>query len=151
MTESLDRVELDVNADGCAAADPMTTSDRSCRVRAHLVCVVGARPNFVKMAPILRALETHSDITSTLVHTGQHYDVQMSDVFFQQLGMRMPEVSLEVGSGKHGEQTARIMERFESVLESLHETGRAVSRTLVVGDVNSTMACALASVKMGIG
>ena len=68
----------------------------------HLACVVGARPNFMKMAPLLRALAACPQVQATLVHTGQHYDENLSDVFFQELGMKRPDVSLDVGSGKHG-------------------------------------------------
>lgn len=111
----------------------------------HLMCVVGARPNFMKMAPILRAFTKHDEIEATLVHTGQHYDANLSDVFFDELKMQRPDISLEVGSGKHGEQTARILERAEHVLEQ-----HAFDRVVVVGDVNSTMAVALAAVKLHV-
>jgi len=116
----------------------------------HLACVVGARPNFMKMAPLLRALEAHPHVRVTLVHTGQHYDAELSDVFFEELDMRRPDVSLEVGSGKHGAQTARVLERFEAVLEQGLPGGGRFDRVVVVGDVNSTMAAALAAVKLGI-
>ena len=116
----------------------------------NFVCVVGARPNFMKMAPLLRALEAHKDAHATLVHTGQHYDSQLSDVFFQELGMKKPEIHLEVGSGKHGVQTARILEKMEEVLERGAADGRPYDRLVVVGDVNSTMAATLAAAKLGI-
>ena len=116
----------------------------------NFVCVVGARPNFMKMAPLLRALEAHKDAHATLVHTGQHYDSQLSDVFFQELGMKKPEIHLEVGSGKHGAQTARILEKMEEVLERGAADGRPYDRLVVVGDVNSTMAATLAAAKLGI-
>lgn len=121
----------------------------------HLLCVVGARPNFVKMAPILRALDADGRARVTLLHTGQHYDAKLSDVFFEELGMRRPDISLGVGSGKHGEQTARILERFEEVLErGPEENGSGGSgqydRVVVVGDVNSTMAATLASAKLQV-
>lgn len=119
--------------------------DRLC-----LACVVGARPNFMKMAPLLRALEPYEGVRAVLIHTGQHYDENLSDVFFQELGMRRPDVSLEVGSGKHGVQTARVLERFEAVLEQGAPNGERYDRVVVVGDVNSTMAAALAAVKLGI-
>ncbi len=115
-----------------------------------LACVVGARPNFMKMAPLLRALDAYSQVQTVLVHTGQHYDAQLSDVFFEELGMRRPEVSLEVGSGKHGVQTARILERFEAVLEEGPPGGGRYDRVVVVGDVNSTLAATLAAAKLGI-
>ncbi len=83
----------------------------------QLACVVGARPNFTKMAPLLRALEKYPRGNATLVHAGQHCDENLSDIFFRELGMKRPDVSLEVGSGKHGAQTAWILEKFEAVLE----------------------------------
>ena len=116
----------------------------------HLACVVGARPNYMKMAPLLRALEAHPHVRAVLIHTGQHYDANLSDVFFEELGMKRPDVCLEVGSGKHGAQTARVLERFESVLEEGPPGGKRYHRVVVVGDVNSTMATALAAVKLGI-
>ncbi len=113
-----------------------------------LACVVGARPNFVKMAPVLSGLrEMAPGVRPVLVHTGQHYDEAMSDRFFAQLGLPEPAVHLEVGSGPHGQQTARILERYEAWLLAADPKPDA---TLVVGDVNSTVACALASVKLGI-
>jgi len=112
------------------------------------VFVAGARPNFVKIAPILRALAARNKgPSSTLVHTGQHYDSGMSAVFFQQLGIREPDVHLQVGSGTHGAQTARMMIAFEEYLLSLDALPAGV---VVVGDVNSTMAAALVAVKLGI-
>jgi UDP-N-acetylglucosamine 2-epimerase (non-hydrolysing) len=116
----------------------------------HLACVVGARPNFMKMAPILRALEAYPQVRTTLIHTGQHYDANLSDVIFQDLGMRAPDVSLEVGSGKHGAQTARILERLEETFEAGPQGGGHYGRVVVVGDVNSTMAAALAAAKLNI-
>lgn len=95
----------------------------------------------MKVAPILRELESRG-MASVLVHTGQHYDESMSGVFFEELGIKPPDYSLEVGSGSHAAQTARIMERFEPVVESVHP-----SWVVVVGDVNSTMACALVARK----
>ncbi|HWM90801.1 MAG TPA: UDP-N-acetylglucosamine 2-epimerase (non-hydrolyzing) [Thermoanaerobaculia bacterium] len=116
-----------------------------------LACVVGARPNFVKMAPVLAGLrEMAPDIRPVLVHTGQHYDEAMSDRFFAQLGLPEPDVHLEVGSGPHGQQTARVLERYEAWLMSSMSSDARPDATLVVGDVNSTLACALASVKLGI-
>ena len=113
-----------------------------------IACVVGARPNFVKMGPILLGLRTAApDLKCVLVHTGQHYDEVMSDLFFKQLGLPDPDVHLEVGSGAQGEQTAKILSRYE---EWLLKVESKPSATLVVGDVNSTMACGIASVKLGI-
>jgi UDP-N-acetylglucosamine 2-epimerase (non-hydrolysing) len=117
-------------------------------VTRNLACVVGARPNFMKMAPLLRALEAHPHVRPVLIHTGQHYDAALSDVFFEELGMRRPDISLEVGSGKHGAQTAKILERMEATLEQGPPGGGRYDRVVVVGDVNSTMAAALAAAKL---
>lgn len=112
----------------------------------HVLCVVGARPNFMKMAPIVRALAADPGrFQTTLVHTGQHYDEAMSKVFFDELQLPRPDVDLNVGSGSHAAQTAAIMAAFEPVLL---EHRPAV--LIVVGDVNSTIACALVAVKLGI-
>jgi len=116
----------------------------------RLACIVGARPNFMKMAPLMRALDAHGGFETVLVHTGQHYDKNLSDVFFEELEMRRPDISLEVGSGKHGAQTARVIERFEEVLETAADQGKPFDRVVVVGDVNSTMATAVAAVKLGV-
>jgi UDP-N-acetylglucosamine 2-epimerase (non-hydrolysing) len=116
----------------------------------HLCCIVGARPNFMKMAPLLRMFDADPSFHATLVHTGQHYDPSLSDVFFQELGMRTPDVHLNVGSGKPGEQTARILEGMEKVLEVGPGNGARFDRLVVVGDVNSTMAASLAAAKLGI-
>ncbi len=107
----------------------------------RIQCIVGARPNFMKIAPILRALQERG-LSTHLVHTGQHYDQAMKEDFFDQLGIPTPDVDLGVGSGSHAWQTAEIMQRFEPVM--LAERPDAV---LVVGDVNSTIACALVAVK----
>ncbi len=104
----------------------------------------------MKMAPLLRALDALGGVTTTLIHTGQHYDSQLSDVFFRDLGMRHPDIHLEVGSGKHGQQTARVLEKMETVLEAGPGGGASFDRLIVVGDVNSTMAATLAAVKLGI-
>jgi len=110
----------------------------------EVLCVVGARPNFMKIAPIMAAFSARP-IAAKLVHTGQHYDPSMSDSFFEQLGIPRPDVNLEVGSASHAVQTADIMRAFEPVLDA--EKPKAV---LVVGDVNSTIACALVAAKKGI-
>ena len=113
--------------------------------RHDILCVVGARPNFMKIAPIMRALRAHPVFSGAqLVHTGQHYDDSMKACFFEQLDIPEPDVDLEVGSASHAVQTAEIMRRFEPVLEE-----RRPSAVLVVGDVNSTIACGLVSVKLG--
>ena len=111
----------------------------------HILHVIGARPNFMKAAPVLRALRNHSDIRQTLVHTGQHYDAAMSDVFFQQLGMPDPDCNLGVGSGTHAQQTSAVMQAFEPVLQE-----RKPDVVLVYGDVNSTLAAALVCSKLGV-
>ena len=111
-----------------------------------VVCVVGARPNFMKMAPILRAMKSHMPpIPVLLVHTGQHYDKDMSDRLFEELDLPRPDINLEVGSATHAIQTAEVMRRFEPVLDRHNP-----SCVLVVGDVNSTLACTLVAVKKGI-
>ena len=110
-----------------------------------IINVVGARPNFMKIAPIIRAFENCGEIESLLVHTGQHYDKKMSDLFFHQLGIPEPAINLEVGSSSYAVQTANIMKAFEPVL--LEHKPDAV---LVVGDVNSTIACGLVAVKLEI-
>ncbi|MCP4967864.1 MAG: UDP-N-acetylglucosamine 2-epimerase (non-hydrolyzing) [bacterium] len=109
----------------------------------HVVCVAAARPNFMKVKPVLDALEALGTRT-TLVHTGQHYDPQMSDVFFEDLGLRQPDHRLGVGSGSHAAQTAGVMVAFETLLTELEPDA-----VVVVGDVNSTMACAIVAAKAG--
>ncbi len=110
-----------------------------------LVHVVGARPNFMKIAPIMRVAFRYDDIEQFLVHTGQHYDTNMSECFFDELGIREPDVNLEVGSGPHGEQTGEIMKRFEKFI--VDEGGDII---VVVGDVNSTIGCGLVAAKLHI-
>jgi len=110
-----------------------------------IISVVGARPNFMKIGPIHRALHKADGIDSLIVHTGQHYDKKMSDIFFNQLELPVPDYFLGVGGGSHTQQTSGIMLEFEKVL--LEEKPTLV---LVVGDVNSTIACALVAVKMHI-
>lgn len=109
-----------------------------------VVNVVGARPNFMKISPLITAME-RAEMQQCLVHTGQHYDATMSDLFFRQLEIPQPDLNLEVGSGSQAEQTAEIMRRFEPVVLE-----KRPDLVLVVGDVNSTMACALVAVKLGI-
>ncbi len=109
----------------------------------HVLHVVGARPNFMKAAPVIQALTSREVGRQTLVHTGQHYDVNMSDVFFEHLGMRAPDVNLEVGSGSHAQQTAEVMKRLE---QTFLETKPDI--VLVYGDVNSTLAGALVCAKL---
>ena len=107
-----------------------------------ILCVAGARPNFIKIAPVLRALSARRTFAPRLVHTGQHYDDKLSRVFFEDLGIPKPDIELGVGSGSHATQSAELMRRFEPVLHA--EQPHAV---LVVGDVNSTIACALVTSK----
>ena len=112
----------------------------------RILCVVGARPNFMKMAPIMAALSAlEPKIEVKLVHTGQHYDVAMNHQYFEALGIPSPDINLEVGSGSHAIQTADVMRRFEPALDEVKPTA-----VLVVGDVNSTVACALVATKKGI-
>ena len=110
----------------------------------HIMHVVGARPNFMKAAPVFLAME-RAGLPQTLVHTGQHYDANMSDVFFQQLEIRRPDVNLAVGSGSHAQQTAHIMMRFEALVME-----RKPDIVTVYGDVNSTVAAALVCAKLGV-
>jgi UDP-N-acetylglucosamine 2-epimerase (non-hydrolysing) len=131
----------------------MTTSSPAARlpsniegVRPTIDLVAGARPNFMKLAPVQRALRSTEAVRVRIVHTGQHYDRAMNEVFFSDLGIPEPDAHLNVGSGSHGQQTARILERYEALV--LKDPPVA---TVVFGDVNSTIACALASVKLGVG
>jgi UDP-N-acetylglucosamine 2-epimerase (non-hydrolysing) len=118
-----------------------------------VLIVAGARPNFMKVAPVIKSIHEHNqhrqegaaEINCRLVHTGQHYDLKMSEVFFGELGIAAPDINLGVGSGSHAVQTANVMTRFETVCET-----ERPDWILVVGDVNSTMACTLVGAKMGI-
>lgn len=112
-----------------------------------LLLIVGARPNFIKVAPLVHAIKAHRGgaIEYKLVHTGQHYDEKMSDVFFRELGIPAPDVNLGVGSGSHARQTAGVMTSFEPVC-----TAETPDYVVVFGDVNSTVACALVATKLGI-
>ena len=113
------------------------------RPRGPIACVVGARPNFMKMAPLLRAFAKQAGLPDiALIHTGQHYDVAMNQRLFADLGLPAPDLNLEAGSGTHAVQTAEIMRRFEPVLDDL-----LPSCVVVVGDVNSTLACSLVASK----
>ncbi len=110
----------------------------------HVLHVVGARPNFMKVAPVHAAFRKRAGVRQSLVHTGQHYDANLSDIFFEQLQIPRPDVSLEVGSGSHAVQTAEVMIRFEkTILE------RKPDLVLVYGDVNSTVAATLVCAKLG--
>lgn len=110
-----------------------------------VLSVVGARPNFIKIGALHRAFEANPDLTSRIVHTGQHYDAKMSDVFFRQLELPEPDIYLGIGSGSHARQTADVMTAFEEVV--LREQPDVV---VVVGDVNSTVAAALVASKLHV-
>jgi UDP-N-acetylglucosamine 2-epimerase (non-hydrolysing) len=110
-----------------------------------VLAVAGARPNFMKIAPLMRTMQDRPEIDAHLVHTGQHYDRAMSQLFFEELRIPRPDVDLAVGSGSHAVQTAEVMKRFEPVLVE-----EAPDVVLVVGDVNSTLACTLVAVKLGV-
>ncbi|MHC5110166.1 MAG: non-hydrolyzing UDP-N-acetylglucosamine 2-epimerase [Planctomycetota bacterium] len=110
-----------------------------------VICVCGARPNFMKIAPLVESLRAHGGFDVLLLHTGQHYDRKMSRLFFDELGIPEPDINLEVGSASHAVQTGEIMKRFEPVCQE-HKPDWVI----VVGDVNSTVACSLVAVKMGI-
>lgn len=116
-----------------------------------ILLIAGARPNFVKIAPLMRAIDKYNQsnaspkLSQILVHTGQHYDIKMSEIFFNELGIPSPDINLDVGSASHAVQTANIMVRFEQVC--IEERPDYI---VVVGDVNSTMACTLVAAKMGI-
>jgi UDP-N-acetylglucosamine 2-epimerase (non-hydrolysing) len=108
-----------------------------------LLHVVGARPNFMKVGPVIDAFAAHSEVEQRLVHTGQHYDANMSEVFFRQLGLPEPDINLEVGSASHAQQTAQIMMQFETVVLDYRPDW-----VLVYGDVNSTVAAAVVCAKL---
>jgi len=110
-----------------------------------IICVCGTRPNFMKIAPIMRVFEATGNFETLLVHTGQHYDENMSRLFFDDLGIPRPDINLEVGSASHAAQTGEIMKRFEPVVLDFKP-----DYVLVVGDVNSTIACGLVAVKLGV-
>src|ERR1051325_7047822 len=110
-----------------------------------LICVAGARPNFMKVAPLLRVLRCDRDFRSVLVHTGQHYDDELSGNFFRDLNLSAPDHFLCVGSGSHAQQTAEVMKRFEPVVIAERADG-----VVVVGDVNSTMAAAVVAAKLRV-
>ncbi|ATQ78503.1 UDP-N-acetylglucosamine 2-epimerase (non-hydrolyzing) [Massilia violaceinigra] len=107
--------------------------------------VAGARPNFMKIAPIVRALQSQATLTFKIIHTGQHYDREMNDVFFEELGIPQPDIFMGAGGGSHAQQTAKIMVAFEELCVA--ERPAAV---LVVGDVNSTLACSISAKKLNI-
>ena len=110
-----------------------------------LINIVGARPNFMKIAPLMRELSYNNKIETILLHTGQHYDEKMSHLFFNELSIPQPQINLEVGSDTQAKQVAKIMERFDETCDDIKPDA-----ILVVGDVNSTMACSLVASKRGI-
>jgi UDP-N-acetylglucosamine 2-epimerase (non-hydrolysing) len=116
----------------------------------RIVLVVGARPNFMKAAPVHDALAAHGSFEPLLVHTGQHYDERMSELFFRDLGMPRPVANLDARSGSHAVQTAEVMVRFERWLDEESERNGAPAAVLVFGDINSTVACSLVAAKAGI-
>ena len=111
----------------------------------RILHVVGARPNFMKIAPVLREMDGRNSVDNVLLHSGQHYDSGMSEAFFTDLGIRKPDIYLGVGSGSHGRQTAEVLSKTEDVL-----LDGDWAMVVVVGDVNSTVAAALAAAKLGI-
>jgi UDP-N-acetylglucosamine 2-epimerase (non-hydrolysing) len=129
----------------CITTEVAVPASRAHGSRVKILHVVGARPNFMKVAPILAQLRRRDGVKQVLVHTGQHYDAKMSDVFFRDLGMPDPDVHLGVGSGTHAQQTAKVMVEIEPVL--VRERPDVV---VVAGDVNSTVAVALVAAKMGV-
>ena len=107
--------------------------------------IAGARPNFMKIAPIARSFDNQTRINYKIVHTGQHYDKNMSDIFFEELGIRQPDYHLGAGGGTHAQQTAKIMIGFEAICEKDRP-----DLVIVVGDVNSTLACSIVAKKLHI-
>ncbi len=110
-----------------------------------LYLVAGARPNFMKIAPIVRALRAHAGLAFQIIHTGQHYDREMNEVFFEELGIPEPDLFMAAGGGSHAQQTAKIMLAFEELC-----VARRPDAVLVVGDVNSTLACSIVAKKLAI-
>jgi UDP-N-acetylglucosamine 2-epimerase (non-hydrolysing) len=127
------------------AGNPSAAQNGPSRGKPVLLVVAGARPNFMKVAPLLHEIERRGTLEAFLVHTGQHYDAAMSDGFFRDLGIRKPDANLEVGSASHAVQTAEVMRRFEPVVDRVQP-----SCVVVVGDVNSTLACSLVAAKKGV-
>ena len=126
----------------CVSCEKTTPVSRLLKI----INIVGARPNLPKIAPLIREMRRHPEIEPILVHTGQHYDDSLSDIFFRQMGIPAPDINLEVGSGSHAAQTAEVLRRIEPVLIE-----QKPDIVLVVGDVNSTVAVSLAAAKLGIG
>lgn len=114
-------------------------------MKIKVITVAGTRPNFVKIAPLIKEIGRHKEVEHVFVHTGQHYDKQLSKLFFRDLKIPKPDINLEVGSGSHALQTGEVMVRFEKILHQIKP-----DLVVVVGDVNSTLACALTAKKLGI-
>jgi UDP-N-acetylglucosamine 2-epimerase (non-hydrolysing) len=123
---------------------PSGTDEMNGSRRLEIMCVAGARPNFVKLAPIVAALDDHPACEAVILHTGQHYDARMSSVFFHELDIRKPNLSLDIGSGSHAIQTAKVMIGMDKVIDARRPD------VVVGGDVNSTVAAALVAKKKGI-
>lgn len=111
----------------------------------NIFLVAGARPNFMKIAPIVRAIQAHGGLEFQIIHTGQHYDREMNDVFFEELGIPEPDIFMAAGGGSHAQQTAKIMVAFEELCQATRPDA-----VLVVGDVNSTLACSIVAKKLNI-
>jgi UDP-N-acetylglucosamine 2-epimerase (non-hydrolysing) len=118
-------------------------TEKNMQKEIHLIA--GARPNFMKIAPIVRALQQQDRLTYKIVHTGQHYDKEMNDVFFEELGIPVPDIFMAAGGGSHSQQTAKIMLAFEEYCQT-----KQPDAVLVVGDVNSTLACSIVAKKLHI-
>jgi len=116
----------------------------------RIACVVGARPNFMKIAPVLRAMREVGQWNPVLIHTGQHYDPNLSDIFFHELQIPPPDISLGIGSNTHGRQVGETIIALEQVFVDATQSGQPFDRLLVVGDVNSTMAAAIAAAKLNL-
>ena len=125
-------------------------NENSMTSKKRIALIAGARPNFMKIAPIMKAMEQYPEFEIFLIHTGQHYDKNLSDVFFEELGIRRPDVALGVGSGGHAKQTGDVMVAIEGVFLDAQSRNKPFSAVIVVGDVNSTMAAALAASKLEI-
>jgi UDP-N-acetylglucosamine 2-epimerase (non-hydrolysing) len=136
---------IKITCDYKAETDLITPPNDKVQLSMKIFLIAGARPNFMKIAPTARAFDKHSQINYKIVHTGQHYDKNMSDIFFEELGIRQPDYHLGAGGGTHAQQTAKIMIGFEEICENDRP-----DLVIVVGDVNSTLACSIVAKKMQI-